>query len=285
MKNNFDKSPLNYIGNKYKILPQIFNYFPKKINIMVDLFAGGCDVSTNVCAKEIIANDINNYIIEIYKTFQSMSIQEILNYIDKTIIINNLSKTNKEAYLKFRNKYNQTLTKNYLDLYILSCYSFNHQFRFNNKHEFNSPFGFNKSSFNHSIRQNLITFHKNIKNIHFQSNDFRDIDLSTLKKGDFLYADPPYLITIGSYNDGKRGFKGWTENDDKDLFNLLDELNDRNVKFALSNVLVHKGKKNTQLIDWKNKYQIHPINVNYRNCNYHTKNTEKETLEILITNY
>ena len=44
------KSPLNYIGGKYRLLPQILPLFPKQINTFVDLFAGGLDVSINVDA-------------------------------------------------------------------------------------------------------------------------------------------------------------------------------------------------------------------------------------------
>lgn len=39
--NDFIKSPLNYIGGKYKILNQILPLFPKKINNFVDLFTRG----------------------------------------------------------------------------------------------------------------------------------------------------------------------------------------------------------------------------------------------------
>jgi DNA adenine methylase len=100
-----------------------------------------------------------------------------------------------------------------LDLFVLTCYSFNHQIRFNSKHEFNTPFGKERSSFNDSIERNLILFcnalHK--KNIILSTGDFREFDFSRLSKGDVVYCDPPYLITTGSYNDGKRGFKDWTD--------------------------------------------------------------------------
>ena len=141
------------------------------------------------------------------------------------------------------------------------------------------------SSFNSSIKSNLIKFHRNIKNIVFSESDFRDFDISFLSKGDFVYADPPYLITTGTYNDGKRGFNGWSKNDDVDLFKLLDALNEKGVKFALSNVLEHKGKFNDCLINWSKKYKIHYINYDYKNSNYHGKNTDKKTIEVLITNY
>lgn len=283
MQNNFIKSPLNYIGGKYKILPQITKFFPKKIDKFVDLFAGGLNVAINVNAKKIYCNDINNYIIDIYKAFQNKSIEELLYYIDTTINNNHLSMTNKEAYISFRNYYNKT--KNPLDLYVLICYSFNYQFRFNNKHEYNNPFGKNRSHFNPTMRKNLIKFHDKIRNITFQTMNFKDYNINNLNNNDFLYADPPYLITCGSYNDGKRGFNGWSENDDKLLFNLLDNLNTRGIKFALSNVSEHKGEKNNLLINWMSKYHIHEINFNYNNSNYQSTSKQNITKELLITNY
>ncbi|MBS7176622.1 MAG: DNA adenine methylase, partial [Clostridiales bacterium] len=62
MEHNYHKSPLNYIGGKYKLLPQLTKFFPKRINTMVDLFAGGCDVCSNIRANRIRANDINHYV-------------------------------------------------------------------------------------------------------------------------------------------------------------------------------------------------------------------------------
>lgn len=283
--NVYDKSPLNYIGGKYKILPQIMEHFPTDVDVMVDLFAGGCDVCCNFIANKIYANDINNYIIEIYKKMQGMTIDEVLSYIDATVETEKLSIDNQEAYLAFRKKYNQSSDRNPLDLYILMCYAFNYQCRFNNSHEFNSPFGKDRSSFNSAMRNNLIKFHNNIKDIEFSALNFKAFNTGVLKKDDFLYADPPYLITTGSYNDGKRGFEGWSKNDDAELLKLLDELNDRGVKFALSNVIEHKGLKNEELIKWMEKYKTHYINFNYKNSSYHGKNTDKQTVEVLITNY
>ncbi len=100
-----------------------------------------------------------------------------------------------------------------------------------------------------------------------------------------MYCDPPYLITTGSYNDGKRGFKGWSEKEEVELLHLLDDLNSKNIKFALSNVLEHKGKVNTILLEWSKKYNVYDLNMSYSNSNYQTKNKDKATREVLITNY
>lgn len=279
------KSPFNYIGNKYRIIEDLKRFFPKKIDTMVDIFCGGCDVTTNVEANKIYANDINYHVIDIMKSFQKYSTKELLDYIDSTIKERGLSKENEQAYLEFRKYYNKT--RNPIDLYVLMCFSFNYQFRFNSSHEYNNPFGRNRSSFNERMRENLIAFKSRIEGVAFSSLDFMDFDYSVLKEGDFLYADPPYLITCGSYNDGKRGFKGWNKDEDENLMSLLNDLSNRGVKFALSNVTQHKGTKNEALICWarENKYHTHKIRFDYNNCNYHTKNRDNVTKEVLITNY
>lgn len=283
----YSKSPLNYIGGKYKMLPQIMKFFPRRINIMYDLFAGGCDVCTNITANEIYANDINYFIIDIYRAFQSMPIEELLSAIDAIIGEWHLTMDNEEGYLSFREHYNSTpiAQRNPIELYVLVCYSFNYQFRFNNNHNFNNPFGRARSNFNPTMRENLITFHGKLENIHFSSRNFLDLDLSFLGDGDFLYADPPYRITTASYNDGRRGFEGWTLENDLLLFDLLDRLDRQGVRFALSNVIEHKGQRNEELIRWKRQYHTHRINYNYNNSNYHAQSTNLATKEVLITNY
>lgn len=104
-----------------------------------------------------------------------------------------------------------------------------------------------------------------------------------------MYCDPPYLISTGTYNDGKRGFKGWSEKEEWQLLDLLDKLHKQRVKFALSNVLYHKGKSNTILIQWvsnHSEYKINHIDYHYSNSNYQTINRDKSaTAEVLITNY
>ena len=55
---NFVKSPLNYTGGKFKLLPKIIPLFPSKIDTFYDLFGGGFNVGINVVANKIVYNDI-----------------------------------------------------------------------------------------------------------------------------------------------------------------------------------------------------------------------------------
>ena len=283
MKNTYIKSPLNYSGGKYQLLKQIMPLIPQDINIFVDLFCGAGTVGINIDANKIIFNDYINYLPELFNTWKSKSLEEINKYIDKTIIENNLSATNKDSFLKFRKKYNQT--KNIEDLFILICYSFNYQMRFNNNHEYNSSFGYEASTMNDNIRNNINLFVNQIhsKNVEFINKDFREVNLSNLTSDDIVYCDPPYLISGAVYQDGKRGFKGWNQQDDIDLYNLLDELSSRGIRFALSNMIYSKNRSNDYLIEWSKKYNLNYLKANY-NSNYQRDMTGKD-VEVLITNY
>lgn len=281
----FIKSPLNYTGGKYKLLPYLMSAFPENIDTFVDLFAGGFNVGVNIQANKIVCNDHITYLIELYKTLADKSIEETLNFIQERISQYELSQTNANGYNALRDYYNEN--KNVMDLFVLTCYAFNHQIRFNNKHNFNTPFGKERSSYNKNIEKNLINFCNALKekNVVFENKDFLKVDLSDLSSSSLVYCDPPYLISTGSYNDGKRGFKDWTEKEERELLTLLDELNKRNIKFALSNVLYHKGMTNDLLVEWSKKYYTKFIDKTYSNCSYQFKDRDAKTVEVLITNY
>ena len=288
MKNSYVKSPMNYTGGKYKLLPQILPFFPTEIDTFVDLFTGGGNIAVNVNANKIIANDFEPHIIDIYKTFQKYEIEELIKTIELAIQRFGLTIENADNFNKFRVYYNKHIEDGYsfimpIMLYVLICYSFNHQFRFNSKGEFNMPFGKNRSQWNDTMKKNLINFHKSIidKNIIFTNKDFRELKIDKLSCNDFVYCDPPYLITCATYNEKD----GWNEQCETDLLGLLDSLNSKSVKFALSNVLFSKGKTNDLLIEWSKKYNVHHLDYTYQNCNYHTKDKSSKPDEVLITNF
>ena len=289
------KSPMNYTGGKYKLLHQIEPLFPEDINLFVDLFTGGGNIAVNVKANKIVANDCEENIIGIYKTFQGYdNVDELIGQIEEIIKIYGLTIDDTEAYNKFRKDYNclRTSQGDYsplssyninILLYVLICYSFNHQYRFNSKGEFNMPFGKERSQWNENMKNNLIKFHQRIKekDIVFLNKDFRQLKVDKLGNDDFVYCDPPYLITCATYNEKD----GWNQECEEDLLKLLDELDTKKIKFALSNVLYSKGKTNDLLIEWSKKYTVHHLDYTYQNCNYHTKDKTNKSDEVLITNY
>lgn len=304
LRENPIASPLNYTGGKYKLLPQIFPLFPERVNNFVDIFCGGCNVGINAVANHIICNDYNQYLIGLFNYLKNNTFDELKERIDNTIEQYNLSKSvengydfyncntatglgnyNRNGFISLRNDFNNMTNENenyYLYLYILIVYSFNNQIRFNTEGNYNLPVG--KRDLNKRMINKLQRFLTNIGNITFSCDNFDEIDLSTLTENDFVYADPPYLITCASYNENN----GWNEEKEIKLLSLLDRLHLRNIKFALSNVLTSKGKRNEILENWLNlhpEYICHHLEYTYKNSNYHKKDKVNQADEVLITNY
>lgn len=304
------QSPLNYTGGKFKLLPQILPLFPANINTFVDLFCGGCNVGINVDCQSVIYNDLDTNLLYLYNTFKNLDkqsifewIYEIINKYELSLVSEKgydyykcdsskgLGRYNKERFLKLRADFNEKKKKGnydyyyYVMLYVIIVYAFNNQIRFNSNGEFNLPVG--KRDFNKKMQQKLSDFIDKIKeqNCKFSCLDFRKFNIDILEKDDFVYVDPPYLITCATYNE--QG--GWSENDEKDLLCFLDELNRKKLRFALSNVLRSKGKENMILIEWldKNidKYKAINLNYSYSNSNYQTKDKTSISEEVLIVNY
>lgn len=312
--NDFVKTPLNYTGNKSRLLDQILPVFPKEINRFVDLCCGGASIGLNVIEKsqEVICLDINKSVIELLQTLQIFSEKSIISNVENIIKKFGLSDTfnngydiykkyvegnngfknyNKAGYEKLRNYFNSvTLDSHTRSLYllVLLSYCFNNDIRFNSAGKFNMPIG--KTDFNASIRDKLHSFKvgtKN-KNIKFYFSDFSVVKEFELSKDDFVYCDPPYLITNAVYNSANsQNNDSWTDAQEYKLLDMLDFLHNSGVKFALSNVLSKEGIENIILINWieKNKFKVIDIDYHYRSSSYHKKNRQSKEREVLVINY
>ena len=299
-KSKIIRSPMFYVGDKYKIIGEIKKYFPNNINTFIEPFLGGGSVYLNVIAKKYFLNDIDKNIIQLHNFLTQYSdekilLKNILEYLKKynlsrsfieDIIPNQLkeeyqktyyAKYNREGYIKLRKDFNQAKVKNIIVLYILLIYGFNRILRFNSKGEFNIPVG--NVDFNQNVKNalsNYLNFTKKkvikLSNLHFK--DF--MEKISFNQNDFIYLDPPYLITFSEYN------KIWDKDKEIELLNLLDKMNNEKIKFAISNVTEYKGRKNNLFIDWMKKYKNVNIKSNY--ISYHD-NSNKNFKEVLVFNY
>ena len=168
-------------------------------------------------------------------------------------------------------------------LYALVVFGFNNQMRFNDRGEYNLPVG--KRDFNNVIRRKLQIFVDKLKTQQpiIQNKDFRRFDINQLDSQSLVYLDPPYLISTATYNEGG----GWTENDEQSLLYFMDRLHANGIRFVLSNMLEHKGRKNQLLIDWieQRHWQVVDINMDYSNSNYQVEGKNTRTKEVLVKNY
>ena len=294
------RSPFFYVGDKYKLMKQLDDLFPNEINRLIEPFCGGGSVFLNTKANKYLANDNNSYMIELHKFIKSFrgKREEFFNALEKLIIEYKLSASylninvptdlkkqyvkthyavyNKISYNRLKLDFNNN-KEDMMRLYLLLVYGFNHMLRFNTQGEFNLPVG--NVDYNKNVVSALNGYFDFMEqeDITFYCEDFEKFVKSLrIKTNDFVYFDPPYLISQSEYN------KYWTEKEEIRLLNLLDLLNEKGIKFALSNVLEHKGKQNNILIEWSKKYKV--INVSSNYISYHD-NSIKNSKEVLIVNY
>lgn len=287
-------SPIFYMGNKKKLIKKnLIDLFPNNIDKMIDLFGGSAIVSMNTKANQYFINDTDEHLIELYNLFKNNKAEDIINHINMRIdeygLARERTKRNefkdkdkieqyKKAYMSFRDYYNKN--KNTLDFYTLMFYSFSQQFRFNSKGDFNMPCGndcFSKT--NEEYIKNGCNFFSG-DNVFLFSNDFRSLKIDNLTDKDFVYLDPPYLNTTATYNENE----GWTIKDEEDLYDLCENLNNKNIKFGLSNVFANKGVENTKIIEWcdKNNWNVYTFDkFSYMACGKGNSNAK----EVFITNY
>lgn len=258
--------PLNYMGGKSQIIDFIKSELTGKAKF-VDLMGGGFNVGINTSGfEQVIYNDINFAVANIIMMFKSEDTSDLLTFIEKTINKYNLEKCNKEAYIRLREDYNKKYRgcdKAYWYLFVVILYGFQQQLRFNSNYEFNNPVG--ESGYSDSVKEKIVSFSRRIKelDVDFYIGDYQDIGI-IIDANTLVYVDPPYLITLGSYNDGKRGFKGWNCSEEERLLNYLDVLLNRGCKILISNLLEYKGLKNTQLIDWVSTHNVEIKQTNFR---------------------
>lgn len=301
MNSKIRRSPLFYVGDKYKLMKQLIGLFPQKIDNFYEPFVGGGTIFLNIEAKKYCLNDIDRNLINIHKWLieSSNNSGEFFKKTERVIYEHNLSRSykediiptslkkkwkktyfarfNKEGYDRLREGVNKNKNNDPLIVYLLIIYGFNRMLRFNGGGKFNLPVGnvdFNKNVVN--ALNNYFSFVQD-KKITLGSKDFRKfISEKRHSKDDFVYLDPPYLIAASEYN------KLWDRKSESDLLDLIDGLNGKGVRFALSNVTHYNGSKNDLLIKWVKKYRVYKIKSNY--ISYHN-NKEKKIKEVLITNY
>lgn len=296
----YRRSPLFYVGDKFKLVPQLKENFPIKIDRFIEPFCGGGSVFLNTDANHYLLNDIDSNIIKLHSFLISSSLhpQEFWGKLKFNIEKYNLSATfmgrdipkeykkkftktyfakyNKEAYMKMRSDFNKNKDDMML-LYMLLIYGFNRMLRFNKKGDFNIPVG--NVDFNKNVSDALNSYFEYItdKDIELFNMDFQDfLEKVQPTHNDLVYLDPPYLITFSEYN------KLWNEDSEMRLIEYLDELNSRGARFAVSNVLWHRKRYNGTFNEWAQKYNIVRIQSNY--ISYHD-NTEKDSYEVLVKNY
>ncbi len=183
------KPPLKWAGGKrwlIKYLEPIWE--PHRTRRLVEPFCGGLAVSLGLKPSRALLNDINMHVINFYKWLQ------------RGLVIQIPMENNEDIYYSYRDKFNSLIedkwdSKEAAQLfYYLNRTCYNGLCRFNNKGEFNVPFGrYNKINY----VTDFLNYKDTLKDWQFTNQDFQELKV---EPDDFIYADPPYDVDFTKYS-------------------------------------------------------------------------------------
>lgn len=300
---------LKWAGGKTQLLEILEENFPEeiqkkdsKIKRYVEPFVGGgalfFDISKYLFEykfEEIIINDVNSKLINVYKCLQ----EDVIKLIEKIESLKNeyLSyetlEKKEDMFYRVRESFNSDKEDNFLqaaEFIFLNKTCFNGLYRENSKEgAFNVPFG-KRENPGFYDENNLTEISKllNLRNLkgeiivkilnvdYFQLNEYLD-------KNSFVYFDPPYRpITKGGFNTYSKG--GFNDQNQTELAGFCREIEEKNCYFLLSN----SDPKNLNIEDnfFDDLYDGFNIQRIYAKRNINSKGTGRgDVTELLIKNY
>lgn len=234
MKKNRLVSPvLKWVGGKRQLIPEIEKYIPQYTKYY-EPFVGGGAVLFHLQPKKAVINDLNSELMNLYEVIKS-NVEELIEDLAKHkneashfYDVRGLDR-DKEKYSRLSN-----IEKASRIIYLnKTCY--NGLFRVNRAGEFNTPFGdYKNPNIVNEITLRAVSNYFNKAEITFLNGDFEEA-VSGIRKGSFVYFDPPYDPVSDSANFTGYNKGGFDREEQKRLKRLCDTLDKRGVKFLLSN--------------------------------------------------
>lgn len=278
MKNNKLVMPfLKWVGGKRQIIPEISTHLPKNISTLnyCEPFLGGGALFFHLEPRKAVINDCNDELINVYRV--------IKNNLDELLLDLKKHENHPDYFYQIRcvdrqPEFNKMTNIQHASRIIyLNKTCFNGLYRVNSLGEFNSPFGryTNPNIINEPILR-AVSDYLNSAEITILNEDYKTV-LNTLTTDTFVYLDPPYHPISESSNFTGYVQGGWSEIYQIRLKEACDDLNNKGVKFLLSNSA-------TPLIKHLySDYKIHLVNAK-RSINSDGKK-RGQIEELLIKNY
>jgi len=277
-KKNIMIAPIvKWVGGKRQLLSEIKPLIPKRITTYVEPFLGGGAVLFDMQPKKAVINDYNSELINVYKIVKDNPVK-LLELLEK-----HKENNNEDYYYNVRALDRDSRYKMMTDeekaarIIYLNKTCFNGLFRVNQAGQFNSPYGRYKNP--NIVNKPAIlamSSYFNENEVKIMCGDYKH-SLKNLRKGAFVYFDPPYLPISSSSS-----FTGYTENgftleNQIELRDQCDKLNERGIKFLLSN------SDHEEIRELYKNYEI--ITIKARRSINSKGNKRGEINEVLIKNY
>lgn len=222
---------LKWAGGKFRLLASILPELPAG-NRLVEPFAGSAALYLNAPFSQALVCDINADLINLYQELQRSG-EPFIHHCSEYFTEEN---NTPERYYALRDAFNtshEPSLRAVLLLY-LNRHGFNGLVRYNSKGIFNTPFGkykkpyFPRDEMHAFLRKNQQTCTE------FVCQDFRQV-FSSLRPGDVVYCDPPYVPLSRTANFTNYSGAHFTDADQKDLATLATAARDHGIPVILSN--------------------------------------------------
>lgn len=212
-------SLIKWTGSKRKQASSIQSVLPEYNRYFEPFLGGGAMLYYN-SEKESFGNDIYSPLIQFWNMIKenpSFVINVYKNDWEK------LQVNFPDYFYEVRDRYNQFHEPT--DLAFLSRTCVNGIIRFNDKGEFNNSLHLSRRGMQPEKFAKIVEkWHCKLQKTEFYNEDYEAF-LENTQKGDFVYLDPPYAGSKNRYIQNL---------DIEKLFNVLDRLNSKGVKWALS---------------------------------------------------
>ena len=281
MKKNILVAPvLKWVGGKRQLISDIEPLIPKRISTYVEPFIGGGAVLFHLQPKKAIINDYNQELMNVYQVIKDdsdglievLKKHKVLDSEDYFYEIRSLDRS--EDYEKMSD------VEKAGRIIYLNKTCFNGLFRVNRAGFFNTPYGkYKDPSIVNEVTIRAISNYFNSANVKFLTGDYKEA-LKRLRRGAFVYFDPPYMPISYSYN-----FTGYTEIgfDYEKQVELRDEclkLHNKGIKFLQSNSYT------PEILELYSDSSVFNIKIVQAKRNINSQSDKRgEISEVLIYNY
>lgn len=264
---------VKWVGGKRQLMFELIKNMPKSYNRYFEPFIGGGALFFELQPEQAYISDMNEELINLYSVVRD-NVYELIKDLSK-------HEVSKEYFLEIRNidrteQYTELSDVERASRFIyLNRTCFNGMYRVNSQGQFNVPFGHYK---NPRIidENNLLNCSELLKKTEIKCANFSEI-LTKVKKGDLVYFDPPYVPLNDTSSFTSYTKDGFDINMQFKLRDVCDELDNKGVKFMLSN-------SDTKLVnELYVNYEIKKVFAS-RQINANADGRGKIT-EVLVRNY
>jgi DNA adenine methylase len=270
------KPIIKWVGGKRQLLDELKKLMPKKYNRYFEPFIGGGALFFELKPKNAFINDYNGELTNLYSTVKNNPddlITDVCKHKNESeyyYAIRSLDRDTK----KFKTLSNVERASRFL---YLNKTGFNGLYRVNSQGQCNVPFGRYKNP-NYCDPENIKACSTLLHNTEISNGDF-DIIRGKVKKGDFVYLDPPYVPLNATSSFTGYTDKGFDEDMQLRLRELCDYIHDIGAYFMLSNSYTDYI---LELYDVEG-YTIHTVKAS-RSINSKASGRGK-IKEVVVTNY